>query len=326
MKKSILLKRCTKKFFHILSLTAFYLGLNACIQAHGSRPQNESEVCLSQELIPYSRLQQKSVHNAYQRKEKIPEMLNEGKLRSIEFDIHVGKKSQEKVAGDWYVYHSSTDSKSSINKLSDGLTLLRQFHERNPRHEVITLWMDIKDDFNDAGNRPEDLDRLFQSELSSILLTPGELARSCPAATNMQEAVKSPGCAWPTLKDLRGRIIIVLTETAALDYAPDGEIAVRRLAFIGPRVSKAEELDRYSHAVFFNLDKKTASSTGLPQTVLAKNLISRSWDLNSQSDYEEAAEKGVLHLATNKVDEDKSPWSTSIGNDGCLFTPISGSH
>lgn len=274
--------------------------------------------------VSYARLQQKSVHNAYQRKESLLDMLRFHSIRSLELDIHAHKPFHKAEDGDWFVYHHAFDTGSKVEKLSDGLSDIRRYHDENPEHEVITLWLDVKEPFDGGSHNPQSLDSLFERYFADALWSPEDLLARCPSAETLQNAVAGPACTWPTFDDLRGRVLIVLTESPNLAYIENGKSGFQRKAFIAPKISEAGSIAEMPFAVFFNIEFGKVKSSDLTQKIREQGLVSRTWDLNSSKDWTEAVKRGVHHLATNKVNQAKDPWSTTKQGDGSLFAIIPG--
>ncbi len=274
------------------------------------------------ETVPYQRLQQKSVHNAYQRNESLIEQLEIHRLRSLELDVFPSKKGQAAPARDWYVYHSPLDSKSSVDLLSDGLAVLRDFHDKNPNHEVLTLWMDIKAPFRADGHLPEDLDQRFRQSLGSMLWSPADFLQRCPQAFSLQQSVQIEACPWPSMEELRGKIMIVLTSDPILTYAADGNASRDRVAFIAPQINKPSAVDEFPWVIFFNMEKSVAMRGDLPRALHERRLIGRTWDVNDAKSWRTLTSLPIQHLATDKVNTQKDPWATTIGSDGQVFQVI----
>ncbi len=145
----------------------------------------------------------KSTHNSYSGEERgsITEQLNEG-IRGLEFDIHDNDFEQ---IGDYRLGHYSHDAEVSLGNgnpqttlLTDWLLIVAQWSIQNPTHAPITLTLDIKDDFTDNinfdnGNMAK-LNNTLVETIGTKLFTPGDLNEE-----------------WPTIEDLSGRILIVLS-------------------------------------------------------------------------------------------------------------------
>src|SRR5690242_15217668 len=109
--------------------------------------------------VPYDHAVQSSAHNAFEREEPLLDQLVYDRIRSLELDIHASRAGQAAPPNDWFVYHEDIDlpgnRDSSCTLLSDCLRLVSAFHNAVPHHEVVTLWLDLKDAFID-GHSIED--------------------------------------------------------------------------------------------------------------------------------------------------------------------------
>lgn len=274
----------------------------------------------------YDEVRQKSAHNSFQRDEALFDQLVYHRIRSLEFDIHVGKTLEPDVAGEWYVYHIDVvDDDASCSTLSRCLEQVAALARVVPEHEVVTVWIDLKDGF-DAEHRPEDLDARLQAAFGGRLWTPGELLAGCPGAGSLQEAVSLPGCDWPELAALRGRVVVALTGGDLEE--PDGALAsylagdpATRAAFVAPGLADAAAIADHGEAVIFNL---SVDEVALAEPVRAANLVSRVWVLDDEAGWTEAAQAGAHHLATNKINAAVDPWATTAGAAGWPFTCIDG--
>ena len=107
---------------------------------------------MSYETLRYNEVRQKSVHNCFQRSEGVYDQLFYWRVRSLEVDIHTAHPFDGGArADDWFVYHHLVDLYSSVHRLSHFLQMCAGFHRAVPDHEVITLFIDIKDGFPDSG-------------------------------------------------------------------------------------------------------------------------------------------------------------------------------
>ncbi|RYZ52109.1 MAG: hypothetical protein EOP07_20125 [Proteobacteria bacterium] len=282
----------------VLILSLLAITLNACgsdESLRSSQLKGHAEH-LAEEDAPYNQFKQKSVHNAYQRKESIEEMVNTYGLRSIELDIHTSKLFRPGLGHDWYVYHEWFDLGSKVDTLSEGLERLAAVSRNN--EDPISLFVDLKSKFDSSEHRFEDLDELLQSTLGDKLFRPRDLTARCPGAEWLSDAVRL--CGWPLRSELHGRILVILTGSAAYPYAPNPSIALDRMAFVAPTIEKGEELGIHSHAIIFNLNKKTVFETDLSEILFNQGKVLRTWDVNSSADWQKALNKPIAHIATNK--------------------------
>ena len=125
--------------------------------------------------LSYQRLRQKSSHNSYQRLEGLQDQLQYHRIRSLELDIYYTKSGHTTNSGDWFVYHNSDDTGTTCHRLSDCLKELQAWSNANPNHEVVTVWVDIKDSNfgSNSGDTPEKFDDLINQYLD--VYEPGDI-------------------------------------------------------------------------------------------------------------------------------------------------------
>lgn len=275
----------------------------------------------------YNELRQKSSHNSYQRDEALLDQLVYHRLRSIELDIHNGKTGWSAVSGNWYVYHASTEPGTTCHRLSDCLDELRAFHLANPNHEVVTVWVDLKDAF-ETGRMPADLDTRITAHLPSAwLFKPSDVMAGCAGVSSLQAAVTG-ACTWPAHTELRGRFIFVLTggdlssSTSNLNtYVSNGSTATSRVAFVAPDLTSSAGISSKTYAVFFNIQAPYAS---VANSVHLANFVARVWDVNDSSTWNAVQPLNVNHIATNKVSYHQDPWAVTHNALGFPFQCLDG--
>ncbi len=271
--------------------------------------------------LRYDQVRQKSAHNSFQRDESLLDQLVYHRIRSLELDVHHSASFAAEIPGDWYVYHIDVvDDDSHCRTLSQCLGLLAAFQRAQPEHEVLTLWIDLKDDFI-ADHQPADLDARLTAALGATLLRPAELLALCPGAATLQQAVTSRGCGWPELSTLRGRVLVALTGGDLND--PDGALATyvgadatQRAAFVAPDLDDAATLQDHPEAVLHNL---ALADVGLAAAVRDAGLVSRVWVLDDLADWNAAQQAGAQHLASNKVNAAEDPWASTTNAGGWPF-------
>lgn len=281
--------------------------------------------------IPYDRAIQKSIHNAYERAEPLIDQLVYHRVRSIELDIHVRRQGAVAPPRDWFVYHEDNPvmRNTSCSQLSDCLGQLAAFHAAIPRHEVVTLFVDLKESF-ETGHQPDDLDAALVKALGrSNILTPADMMADCPGAPSLRAAVTGR-CTFPTLRMLRGKFIIVTTggtscDTGSLVARYGGPTPSKRLAFIGPNVDAAcpaESYDGKPDVVFFNLSfDERARATELRDRKLVTRIYRGgiAGGLNRKADFDEARAAGACHLVTNRASFEQDAWTMTHGARGFPF-------
>lgn len=182
------------------------------------------------DCLRYDEIQQKFIHNSYGSAgdpvdEQLVDMLLFHRIRAFELDLQAGSSctitsTPPWRAPDWRIAHTCAEIRpSNTPTLRQALALVRAFHTMQPRHEVITI--DLELGSRKAGGllgqfafySADQFDALLQSELQGILFTPQDLLARHPGARTLHAAVKpdaSGRSGWPTVDELRGRVIIVI--------------------------------------------------------------------------------------------------------------------
>jgi hypothetical protein len=284
--------------------------------------------------VPYDRVLQKSIHNAYERDEPIVDQLLYHRIRSLELDIHTRREGRAAAPGDWFVYHEDYPfmRDSSCEHLADCLGQLAAFQKAVPRHEVVTLFLDLKDHF-DHAHSPADLDRAIAHVLGlENIVGPRDLLDACPGATHLREAVTGD-CQFPTLRALRGKILVVTTGGTACDTKTPvaryvGLAPLERLAFAAPNADAGcpvEAYDARPDIVFFNLP---LSERARAAQIERRGLVARIYGggteggLDDDREFRLARASGATHLATDEVSAEASAWSSSERGQGFPFTCV----
>lgn len=130
--------------------------------------------------------------------------------RGVEIDVHRAPEARR-----FEVFHSTRGINSQCATLDDCVRMLRLFHLAVPRHDVVTVVVELKElsSFNfDEAHTPDDLDAPFRALLAdaegSWLFTPRDLLARCPVGTSLRECVRSRG--WPDVESLRGRFLVTV--------------------------------------------------------------------------------------------------------------------
>jgi hypothetical protein len=252
---------------------------------------------------------------------------------------------------DWFMYHSigPTDL-GRCDHLSDCLKLLAGFHNAVPEHEVVTIHLEMKggddggscdvvfpsaDDNNrhDPGKQtPEGLDARLREHLGSALFTPADLMRRCPGAADMQAAVKQ--CGWPTLDELRGKIIIATfaanwnssthAEDSSWYYAgPSNAVAEARAAFVAP-LHFTDTGAPYpglqaNHWAVINTEVFDPQNARAVRQLFPGSII-RSADRDDPTDFY-AGQDDFNYILTERIDLHSDPWARSHNQFGYPFCP-----
>lgn len=181
---------------------------------------------------------QESSHNSFVVDGGIGELFVAG-VRSFELDIHRGAPTDFFSSvpwpfaplaiyadhrshgggepGDWQVYHHSGDTTSEYEYLSVGLAEIASLDSADP----LTIFLDNKDPLGGVHSSTQ-LDRLLREQLGDRLFTPTDLMASARGAMTLTEAIEQAG--WPTVDQLQGRVMVVLTDDVG-GYDPIGGAA-----------------------------------------------------------------------------------------------------
>lgn len=205
-------------------------------------------VTSSTDNTPYNHWFQAGVHNTYEHTNDKEKQGIYGFLKHsstlIELDIHSGSSD------DFEVYHTSNPDDANCNahlanndtmqsgiKLSDCLKAIKDFHDDYPNHHVITVWVELKGDDIWSNANGNVLNQLLIEHLGDeILIDQSEIQGQ---HNSLRDAVNIDG--WPTLGELRGKVIVVLfnylTPNQRLDDYQDSVIDTPR-AFVAPNMHK----------------------------------------------------------------------------------------
>jgi hypothetical protein len=157
--------------------------------------------------IPYNKAFFKTSHNSYNI--SVRKQLDLG-VRGLEYDIH-DEKVQE--LNDFEVYHLpkhvdvalGVDGNPDNLLLASWLSLLKDWSdEKKNQHAPITLFIELKDSLVDDNNEPSELYGL--KRLNRIILDV-----LYPNYVYQHKDFRKNGFHWPSLEELKGKIIVVLT-------------------------------------------------------------------------------------------------------------------
>jgi hypothetical protein len=229
-------------------------------------------------------------HNCYEKKysSSLEEAL--AYTSTLELDIwdskyFIGKK---KCTGtDWFVKHSLFErgNKNCVGgSLRACLTEIEQWTRKNPDHDVLTIYIDKKEDWGSKRSlrKPEDLDNLISSIFpASNIYSPQEVLQE---NSSLRSSVYA--CNWPSTKELRGKIIFVITDATIMTkknkllnrYLDKQQKS--SLCFVAPLIKKKSEIlkprgmsqENINNVIFYNLRYK---NVGLSSAISSKNYINR---------------------------------------------------
>ncbi|MFX1303887.1 MAG: hypothetical protein ACFFBV_01845 [Promethearchaeota archaeon] len=156
--------------------------------------------------IPYHEAFFKTSHNSYEL--SIREQLEKG-VRGLEYDIHDDKIQELE---DFEVYHLPDNIDVLLGKdgnpedylFSNWLRVLKDWsNDQNKEHAPITLFVELKDNIIDSNNEP---DELYGIKKLNKIITNSFDPKTLFTFKNFREN----NYKWPTVKELKGCILIVL--------------------------------------------------------------------------------------------------------------------
>ena len=256
---------------------------------------------------PLNKYFQASIHNAYLKNHNLYDILRlySTNIELDIFDVRDANAWPSKTyrSGDWYVRHDPNDPGENVRCLNDGdhdyltecLDEIMRFHNNFPTHELITIWLDKKQGWqptsecnngtNSPCRRPNDLDTLLLNKVGdSILFSPADLL-SHSGASQLRTAAAGGG--WPTMLELRGKIMVVITDAKDGNNSNlNGYLSERgdnARAFVAPKMSSGS-VDypvgmggHYERVVFYNL---AGDKRHFGPEIYSKGRISRTWGAN----------------------------------------------
>ena len=296
-------------FFYLVALGP--IGVIGSIAAAGQLPQ----------ALRYNQVQWKASHNSYAQPTDILSQLRDYRIRSIEFDLHVSQgkliEKEPAPAGDFLVFHTANNAHSNCRILSQCFDQVAAFHQGQPDHEVITIFFDMAG-VGEAGHTKADLYKVFQTKLTpASIFTPGDLLRACPGAQSLQESVTRPGCGWPLLSDLQGKVILVVSDGRD-DIIKAGYDLRQDLLFLVSKNTDPGRMREDPNLVFFNLAGPRNSISVFKDA----GFVTRSYWLNTEKAFLQAKRLGANHLATDRIDPKLYPWSGTQDQAGHPFQKI----
>lgn len=310
MKKTVIILSLIMCFNNVVRAqfpTFKYSGKNksnhrvGMVYKYGMYCKNEKETSQDEiNSVPYNHWFQSGPHNTYEHNEPslnltslYDYLLNVSSL--IELDIHSSTNS------DWRVYHKySNEQVNCGGYLSKALDEVKMFHNNHPEHHVITVWMELKGkDIWDNAN-PETLNDIFKEHLGESFIYSPENFLLKNNSDNLREAANK---GWPTLGELRGKIIIVLFNHNSSKIAwPTNKILIKynkeatyKKAFIAGRmygknngsgnVDKPEYFDdkNKNDIVFYSLKGDSYADHCYGLEIFRTNRVSSTFYVNSTS-------------------------------------------
>jgi hypothetical protein len=263
--------------------------------------------------LPFDQARLKGSHNTVDRSETIPEALlfnpaapYQAGVRNVEFDLVLAAE----YVGDGDNWASAVQHGGNYDwrntTLYDDLMILHNWHLANPGHDVITVYMDLKNAPGNDATYTRKVEELFRQTLGDTIYTPGMLQGSAP--TLLAGAQKG----WPKLGALKDKFILVFSgDDGNPDVARRRESLAQdtrqRLAFVdidqraaGNDPTRPPYTD--GNRVFINIQYGASGWCNLAVAAQqATGFVRRIWVLNDQLAWTAATNAAVDILSTDKV-------------------------
>jgi hypothetical protein len=273
----------------------------------------------------YDEIQQRAVHNSYDKAEQLLDQLLFHRARAVEFDLHkwfaVGCPYQPPP--DWGIYHVTPGELGyNVCRLGEVLLLLQAFQAADPTHEVVTVHLELKSrDTEGPAIRtfdrysPDDLDARLTGALDRRnVFTPADLLAANPGAASLLEAVNRAGTGaggWPTIDRLRGKFIFVAharQDNPEIDEYATAANANRRVCFtMRETVGQTDpSVRQHGHVVFHG---EVANARALQLRSQFPGLILRSLDAEDPASFVNAQGSSCNLILTDRVDVHLDAWA-----------------
>jgi hypothetical protein len=264
-------------------------------------------------------VQCKAAHNSVDREESLLEQLqwnpaapHESGCRGIELDLVQGPISAA-AEDPWTfkVQHGKWGLRSRA--FGDCLSDLQQWAGMYPDHDLLIIHLDLKNYTlrGDDAAFPHKLDAILEEYFQAAqLFTPGDLFSHAGAAQDTPLA-NAAGKGWPTLGELRGRFLFVISGDETKDrvhrrkqsYAASRPRERRAFVDVDQRLPGDvvdQELE-LGERVILNLHFGTEGWEARAREAAAAGLLTRIWVANSAESLAAALAAGVNVVSTDKV-------------------------
>lgn len=221
-----------------------------------------------------------------------------------------------KMNKDWYVKHEP-QKKGNLNccggSFQNCLTRIKNWSNTHPNHNVITIFIDKKENWSDNNEtrKPNDLDELLLTIFTKEkIFSPSILLQD---KKNLKEALLTSK--WPILDSLKGKFIFVITNgTEVTSRNPLDEYLSSQkqnsICFVAPEIGAEKEIDNpinfsqinSSNIIFYNLKYSYKS---LAKRLNSLNFLSRVYGSPETTEsYNELVKEKVNFIA---IDNYKLP-------------------
>ena len=218
-------------------------------------------------------------------------------VRAFELDVHLGDD------GAFQVFHlPGIDPESSCPTFAGCLEVLRTWSDAHPCHTPFTVWIEPKDDLDEAAAGFQLLDG-HMNELDAAIGAVWPRARRIQpdevqgTAASVSEGIATTG--WPLLADSRGKIVFAL-----LDSGPHRD---EYLQHPSPVIFADANSQADPWAATFKIDDAPGEAGAVQALVAANYLVTSNVDSVGDDDatrsamFQASLDAGPNYLASNQV-------------------------
>ncbi|MCO7224229.1 Ca2+-dependent phosphoinositide-specific phospholipase C [Pleionea sp. CnH1-48] len=290
----------------------------AWVDANPNRTRWQNRVTSSSDSTPYNYWFSYGTHNTYEHDKSTKNGVygylrdyssvmeldmtfgDDGHMAPGEFEIeHPGSRDNK---ANCRAYYSSPTIQSDVT-LRECLRAIKEFHNDYPNHHVITLWIEMKEKDWHSQWSPADFNTTLHEELKDFIYTPQNFLDKHNA--NTLRAAADAG--WPTLGELRGKVVVVLfqhlkSNQLLRDYIDDSIAAENSpgvQAFVAPLVNRYGTVsknygtvdkpanfdsdEQKSDVVFYSLRGNSYSNKSFGLNIFANNRVSSTFYCDDNS-------------------------------------------
>lgn len=263
--------------------------------------------------LAFSKITFKASHNSYMRKETLNKQLtfninepyNCGCM-ALELDIwrHSSKYEYLDNINDGYFTVSHINLRNIT--LAHYLEKILDWHNSNPNHNVILVTLDIKSSRGDCDTFPEEIDTYLKCYFDEELIFKPNKLITDNTLSLCENVIKDD---WPELTStkLQGKFIFCLSGTEEWKSKYASTDLNKRYCFSDEDISASDkEIHPPSkgNIVFFNFHIEDNNKDVWMNTIppfAKKNLITRTYQSDSESDWNNCIKANVSAIATDKI-------------------------
>ncbi|TCI91711.1 Ca2+-dependent phosphoinositide-specific phospholipase C [Tenacibaculum sp. M341] len=328
-----------KKLNLLFILTLFLYNcsdVENCLSCESEQINNETNVNVTGNKLPtpghlkYNQVMYKGSHNSYERKEDIIEQISnstpiyQNNVLALELDIwrNTPKDSYNNKtipANTWVVNHWPHPGRYG-RTLSYYFSKLKDWHNRNQNHLPIMIKLDVKSSNGGYQNFHEQIEWYLQRYLgdSDVIFKAQRLFKD-PARSIRHNVLYEN--AWPSLNELRGKFIIVLTGNGSWmdQYVRTNSryrwaFGMKAQTIAGNNDAASgiwhanNTIDNTPNYVFYNFsmsdinDKKNrAGSREYARQMARRGMITRVYSANNRDEWNLCKSWKISCISTNKI-------------------------